>query len=208
MQFVSGPVIDLFWPRLTGPTEKEPSCPDSLDASHRDYLDDLERHLPILSTIREERSRTVDRKLLALLTLTAIFSAAVTASLVAAATIRTSISAGHLIVVLVTFVIYYILVQLLCSLLATLKGLVRREYQVVPLEALSPLKGENNNTYRTRLINLQIQAMYQNEWAINQKVSQMAVAHRALKNALGGALLLLSLAAGVAILQVISPSIV
>lgn len=201
LNILKGPTIDLFWPRLTGPREKQPCHPDSLHPNHLIYINDLERHVLILSAIREERSRTVDRKLLALLTLTAVFSAALTASLVAATTLGSSSWPGTLIVAFPTSVIIYIVIQLYCSLRATLNGLIRRDYQVMPLEALTPIEGESKDMYRTRLLNIQINSMHQHEWAVNQKVSQMAVAHRALKNALAGAGLLACLAVAVVVFQ-------
>ena len=53
---------------------------------------------------------------------------------------------------------------------------------------------EISETYRIRLLNLQVDHMLYNESVVNDKVGQMAVAHAALKNALTATFALVVLA--------------
>ena len=49
-----------------------------------------------------------------------------------------------------------------------------------------PEDGESRAMYQARVLNLQLNCMRWNEWVVNEMVSEMAVAHEALKNVLRG----------------------
>ena len=100
-------------------------------------------------------------------------------------------------------IVFYILAQILCSLMATLRGLTRRGYRQLVPSKIIPLPGETGDAYRIRLLNAWAQAIAYNDWVVGGKVSEMAVAHVALRNALCGIVPLLCVAAVLAVLQVL-----
>src|SRR5438067_1342343 len=61
---------------------------------------------------------------------------------------------------------------------------------VITLEELAPRGGEAEDAYDTRIIEARINCFLYNVEVTDQKVSQLKVAYRALKNALGMLLLL------------------
>ena len=64
-----------------------------------------------------------------------------------------------------------------------------------------PHDGEDSEAYQVRLLNLQVNHLCWNEWVISQKVSDMAVAHTALRNALTGVFLLVFLGLVIAVVH-------
>ena len=198
-------MTDWIWPRLSGKAEKRPDDRCYFDSSHAELVPAIEGTIQTLAEQAEERFRTVERKLIALLTLTAVLGAAVTASLLGVAVldqVRDSwyTRSGTAVAVIL---VSYILTQILCLLMATLRGLTRRGYrQLVPSQII-PITGETGDAYRIRLLNSWARAIAYNEWVVGGKVSEMAVAHVALRNALLGIVPLLCVAAVLAVLQVL-----
>lgn len=198
-------IPDWVWPRLTGKSEEEPGDLCYFDAHQAAFLPVIEVSIRNIVELGEERLRTVERKLIALLTLAAVLGAAVAASLVAVAVldqVRDSwltVVAALVVIVLV----FYILVQIVCSLRAALRGMVRRGYKGLTPEGITPRAGETTDQYRIRLLNYQAQNVIWNGWVVNGKVSDMAVAHEALKNALWATIPLLGVTAAFAVLQVL-----
>ena len=149
---------------------------------------------PILATRLsqvEKRDHTVESKLTALLTLTSVLSATVTVSLVAAATLGNAEDIPGIFAFVAVILVFYVVMQLLCLLLATVRGLKRSSYKQLSLDDITPQDGEAREAYRVRLLNLQATYMRSNEFVVDQKVSHMAVAHVALKNALLATLILI-----------------
>ena len=75
---------------------------------------------------------------------------------------------------------------------------MRRAYKQLSPDDIVPQSGEANAAYRIRLLNLQVNHLNWNEWVVNEKVSCMAVAHAALKNALTAIFILVLLTLGIA----------
>ena len=71
-------------------------------------------------------------------------------------------------------------------------------------EDVAPIIGENESAYRKRILNTRIHNIDYNSWVIDQKVSDMAVAHRAYKNMLGGVLILIVAIAMIVIIKIIA----
>lgn len=101
--------------------------------------------------------------------------------------------------------VLYIVMQLACGLLSAVAGLKRRKYaslqrgdEDAPGSCL-PGIAESEAHYMYRKLKLCIDALHDNYAANNDKVSRMAVAHRAIENALGGVLLLIAFVTGVAL---------
>ena len=132
----------------------------------------------------EERDRTVESKLAAQLTLTSVLSVAVIASLATATTVGMLKEEAGAFVWVALPLVFYVVAQLLRALWATLSGFTRRSYKRLSPGDMIPEDGETSEAYRTRLRNLQVNNMRWNEWVVDQKVNEMAVANAALKNAL------------------------
>ena len=186
-------VPDWIWPHLTGCEEPAPQDQDEFSAKHVDLLDEVSRVLlPRLDQV-EERNRTVETKLLALLTLTSVLSVAVTGGVAVASRLGTVEEETRFFAWVAVVIAFYLTLQLLCSLRVTVAGLMRRSYKQLRPEDIVPKDGESNEGYRVRLLNLQVNHMRWNEWVVNQKVSEMAVAHVALTNALFATFLIIVL---------------
>ena len=194
-------IPDWIWPHLAGDAEPAPQEQDYFSAKHAGSLVEVSGILLSRVAQVEERSRSVESKLLALLTLTSLLSTAVAASLVAATTLGTVKEDAKLFAWFAVFLVFYTDVQILRSLWATVAGLMRRSYKQLSSADIAPQDGEANEGYRVRLLNLQVNHLSWNEWVVDQKVSDMTVAHTALRNALTVVFLLVVLALGIAAVQ-------
>lgn len=114
-------IIDLFWPHLTDDQDCEPRDIVCLEPEYADLLDDVEAVSNARIVDAEERHSNVEKKLLALLTLTTVFSAAITAGFVAAATLNVD-KANRLFALVTIFLVAYIALQLTCSLRVSMAG--------------------------------------------------------------------------------------
>lgn len=191
-------IPDWAWPHLTGDAEPAPEEQDIFRVEHVDSLDEITSILSSRLVQVEERNRVVESKLLALLTLTSVLSTAVAASLAAATALGSVKEDARLLAWFAVFLILYAAIQILRSLWATVDGLVRRGYKQLSPDAIVPQSGEANAVYRIRLLNLQVNHLNWNERVVNEKVSCMAVAHAALKNALTAIFILVLVTLGIA----------
>ena len=97
--------------------------------------------------------------------------------------------------------VFYVAMQILRSLWATVAGLMRKPYKQLSPAGIVPQDGEAREAYRIRLLNLQANILCWNDWVVDQKVSDMAVAHTALRNALTAIFLLAVLALVMAVVN-------
>ena len=196
-------IVDWIWPRLSGAVEPPPEDQDYFDVKHSEILDNVHSTFVSLLAQAEERDKYVESKLAAQLTLTSALSVVVVAGVTAAMTLGRVQETNKVFAWLAIALVSYAAVQLLFSLRATVAGLTRRSYRRLSHEEMVPIDGENSERYRTRLRNLQVNHMRWNEWVVNQKVSEMAVAHIAFRNALGGAFAIVLLAVSIAIVHLV-----
>ena len=194
-------VPDWIWPHLTGDEEPTPPDKNYFGKEHIGNLDSISRVLSSRLAQVEERTRIVESKLVALLTLTSVLSTAVVAGLAAATTLGTLREDARSLAAIAVILVFYVAAQLLFSLWATVAGLMRRGYKQLSPHQIVPQNDENGEMYQIRLLNLQANHTYWNEWVIDQKVSQMAVAHVALRNALTATFALIVLALVIASIQ-------
>ena len=187
-------VPDWIWPHLTGDPEPAPKDQSYFSAKHVGLLAEVNRILLFRLTQTERGVQNVESKLLALLTLTSVLSVAVTASLAAAITLGTVAEDAKIFAGAAVILVFYVAAQLLRSLWSTVAGLTRRSYKQLSPEGMIPKDSETGDVYQTRVMNLQVNHMRWNEWVVDQKVSEMAVAHAALKNALTATFILIVLA--------------
>ncbi len=191
-------IPDWAWPHLTGDAKPAPEDQDIFSVEHVDSLDEITSVLSPRLVLLEKRTKSVESKLLALLTLTSVLFTGVAASLAAATTLGSVKEDAKLIAWFAVFIILYAAIQVLRSLWATVDGLVRRGYKQLSPDDIVPQSDEANVAYRIRLLNLQVNHLNWNEWVDNEKVSCMAVAHAALKNALTAIFILVLLTLGIA----------
>ena len=76
---------------------------------------------------------------------------------------------------------------------------MRRDYKQLTCEDIIPKDKEDKIRYKVRLLNQRLNHVKWNDWVVDQKVSEMAVAHTALRNALvaTGGVIFLALATAV-----------
>ena len=196
-------IPDYVWPHLTGDVEPAPEDKDLFSTEHGKSLDEISSILSHRLVQMEERVRSVESKLLALLTLTSVLSTAVAASLAAATTLGSIKGDAKLLAWFAIVLVFYAAVQILRSLWATVDGLVRRGYKQLRPDDIVPQRDEANDAYRIRLLNLQVNHLNWNERVVNEKVGCMAVAHTALKNALTAIFFLAFLALGIAVFHLL-----
>jgi hypothetical protein len=88
----------------------------------------------------------------------------------------------------------YLILQLVNAIRAGIRGLERRAYGAMPLVDLLPTGKEARAYYYRRRIEQFFAVLVQNQDQNNAKVTQMAVAHCAMKNFVGGLLIFAMLA--------------
>ena len=191
-------ILDSIWPHLRGHPDSQPEDRDSFEAQPAEFLNEVERILASRLIQVEKRDHAVESKLIALLTLASILSATVIVSLAAATALDKAKGIPSIFACVAVIIVLYVVVQLLCLLLATVSGLKRRSYRQLSRADITAKDSETSEEYRVRLLNLQVNYMYSNECEVNQKVSAMAVAHIALRNALIATFALIVLAAVIA----------
>lgn len=185
-------VPDWIWPHLTDEPIPAPNEQLSLEVDDVALLEEMEQVVDKRINRVDERLRNVETKLVALLTLTSVLSATVTATFAVVSTISTLKAFPLVPIWLILVLVFYIAINLLRSLWATVNGLIRRGYKQLHWKDMVPGEGENGKRYKIRILNQQLDHIKWNEWVLDEKVSQMAVAHEALRNALaatGGVIL-------------------
>jgi hypothetical protein len=90
----------------------------------------------------------------------------------------------------------YLVLQLISAMYAGVRGLERRAYDRMSFTDFLPESKESKIRYRRRLIEQAFDVLVQNQDQNNEKVTQMAVAHCAFKNFIGG-LVVFAILAGV-----------
>jgi len=177
-------VLDLLWPRLTGAPQEPPSKEFPLNARDQPMVEAIERAVERRLGRADDRLRTLEAKLAAQLTLTSFLLAPVSAGFVAVSSTFLPHGWRRPIWCFLLGVLCYLVAQLVCSFRATLSALHRREYYELSHDYIIPSDDEDDLTYRTRILSQHLKNLHRNEHAVDQIVSQMAVAHLALRNAL------------------------
>ena len=149
---LSDRLCDWVWPHVTGSQVAAPDCQDYFRIEQAGNLDDVSNILATRQSQVDERVRIVESKLVVLLTLTSVLSAAVAASLVAATTLGTVKEDFKPFAWVAVFLVFYVAVQILCSLWATVTALMRRSFKQLSAEDIVPLDSETRDAYRVRLL--------------------------------------------------------
>jgi hypothetical protein len=197
-----GFMIDLIWPRVSRPVAVSPSeakWPESA-ALNAETMESAYGLLRQEYDAETDRIRTVETKLLGISSLAPVAMAVI----VAAFTVLTNRSLQAFTrgsVLMVGIVGGYISLQFLRAVQAAIAGLSRRSFFVVSLEDLYPLPGESNANYLTRNCGELAEVIRGNRVEIDAKVTWLAIAHTAIRNAVFGLLVLVIVIIGLAVLQ-------
>ncbi len=189
-------IPDWLWPHLAGEPIPAPNQQREIQAIDEELLGAMEHAVEQRLEQVDERLRSVESKLQALLALTSILAAAATAGFAAASSLPIPEGYAKIPVWVGLIVILYATLNLLRSVWSTVSGLRRRSFQRVSYNDLVTRVEEEEAaaaSYRARILQLNLGNAEWNDWVVNQKVSEMAVAHVALRNALmatGGIILM------------------
>ena len=190
-------VIDLIFPRRTGPDQPPPEFDESPYPVRKELLDAIENLLVQRAAEVESRIEAVDRKLLSLFSLTSLLAVLSLGTIAGAAgLIPITDHTERKIAWLAIAIIAYILVQLIFAVNATVSGLQPGQYAVRYKMTILPSDTESVDDYRRRQIRDGLYMTEQREWTTNRKVSHLKVALKALRNIVVP-LVLLFLVAGV-----------
>jgi hypothetical protein len=177
-------VVDFVWPRATGSQDKPPGYLDGPFGLSADLLDEVKEMLLQRMPQAENRMVAVDRKLLSLFRITSLLATITIAILVGAAGFTpTSNPQERILAWPAIGLILYGILQLACALSATVRGVERSRYARQSKETIMPLEDEDLIQYKERQISDIIYVTEQHEWATNRKVTELAVAYRAIRNA-------------------------
>ena len=126
---------------------------------------------------------TVDRKLLSLFRLTSLIATLATVLLAGAAGLIPGVQQDERTLAWAAIgLILYMMVQLICAVNSTIRGLEASRYASQTKTTLMPLGGERAHGYRRRQLRDVMYVTEQHEWATNRKVTHMKVAYRAIRN--------------------------
>ena len=180
---LKGELIDLIYPRRTGPDQQPPQIDDSSLPIDPELLDTIESLLVQRAGEVESRIEAVDRKLLSLFSLTSLLAVLSLGAVAGAAgLIPIADKTERWIAWLAIVLIGYILIQLIWAVNATVSGLQPGGYATRNKQTISPFDGESVSDYRRRQITDALYTTEQREWATNFKVSHMKVALKAIRN--------------------------
>ncbi len=181
---------DFIWPRI----EEGPPSLGSLDETterwpHSEAWPEALAELKSLIAFEDERTRQVDHKLGLLI---GVIPACIAFLLTAAGWLLTQ-NHSSLVTSSVPLLlgsggmVCYSGVQLFASFLAALRGLGRRGFAVPSISVLVPLAEEPQVDYCRRLFRTLSECLTHNREVNNSKVDGLAVAHVAMRNAIGAA---------------------
>ena len=176
-------VSDFFWPRIVGEVPQPPNPPIQPHEIPIELLDQVEATALRRMAQSERNMEAVNSRLLSLFRLTSLLATLTIAILVGASQLNrpdgnlerwlTGIAVGFII---------FAMLQLLCAVLATIRGLDAKPYLYQTTEGVLNLGEEPTETYRQRQIADLLHMIEQHDWTTDRKVDQIAIAHTALRN--------------------------
>jgi hypothetical protein len=159
------------------------TCPqETLVAAYDALRDELKA--------QEERAKTVETRLLSISSLAPVSMTII----VTVITFLTGDRAGKFTkasVLVVGLMGSYVAFQFLLALLAAVNGLGRRSFTHVAIKDVVPQRDETKDAYLRRACAELMEVILHNRVVVDEKVSQLALGHEAIKNAVWGLLLIL-----------------
>ena len=186
---------DCIWPRSTGKRSTTPTYKNYVQTNHAKFLPHIESHIEQRLSQTEERRATVDHKISSLFIVMSIASSVIIAVVLGITNLNVSDKIDRCVSITVLILVVYIVLQLSLAAKATVTGQERRAYQQMKPSEIVPKSNESVEQYRIRLANQRIYIVNYNENTINEKVDQMAVAHRAMTNSIYATMLLVTVVA-------------
>jgi hypothetical protein len=200
-------LIDLIWPSIEPLTLEEMQSEEQKRQQRTDLslgrinamsgrtLEELEAALETCKDLfarEKERRQSVDARLTTVLGLASVAAALTFGGL--ASQVWQGLSApGSLGARVIGILGFYIVLQLLSAVWSSVHGLGRRAYLEPRAEDLLPLPQDTSDAHLKRQMRVYLQSLEDQHAQNSLKVSQMALAHRAVQNFLGGMLLLVLL---------------
>jgi hypothetical protein len=195
-------LVDLFWPRIDSwSQEKENEENEKLDRLKQNDLSALaampdetntitsaKETVKFLSEEERDRKESVASRLKSIIGLASV--SATLALGFQAWIMNIQHSANHSLSLLLSVINLYVVVQLVCALLASVKGLQGSPYLMLVAEDLVQKHDEEYFESEKRIMCEHIMCIHFNQKLNTEKFQHLAVAHRALKNYLWGILLL------------------
>ena len=183
-------ISDFIWPSLEAQEPDKEFKQELQKPTGTWAATSPEAHAEVAALIaaEEDRLRTVDTKLQALLSMAPIAATLIVALVTFVTKEPQAYKIGS--VGLVVLSGAHVILQLLRTVLAAIAGLGVQIFQRVALEELTPQADETADAYRTRVLETRIKCFLYNQSVTDGKVSQLKVAYRAIENALGMLLLL------------------
>ena len=190
-------VWDCFWPTIedsdTPDHSRDPAPWTSQIILACQAIDEL-------ASAERERCRLVDAKLQALIPLAPVVVTLIVAFVTFLIRNPPPYLVGSVVVVVVAI---YVALQLIRTVFAAVTGIQRKAFMALSIEDVTPKGQETEEEYRVRITNEKTRCLAGNTRVIDYKVTQLAVAHRAIKNALFGLLILLPLLGGIAVFNAV-----
>ena len=176
-------VSDFIWPRIIGKVPQPPKPPTQPHRIPTEFLDQVESTALRRMAQSERNMEVVNSRLLSLFRLTSLLATLTIAILVGAS--QLNVPDGNLerwlTGIAVGFIIFA-MVQLLCAVLAAIRGLDAKPYLYQTTEGILNLEEETIEMYRRRQISDLLHMIEQHDWTTDRKVDQIAIAHTALRN--------------------------
>ena len=176
-------ISDLIWPRIIGKVPQPPNPPTQPHGIPTELLDPVEATALRRMAQSERHMEAVNAKLLSLFRLTSLLATLTIAILVGASQLNgpdgnlerwlTGIAVGFII---------FAMLQLLCAVLATIRGLDAKPYLYQTTVGVLNQDKEPIEMYRRRQISDILHMIEQHDWTTDRKVDQIAIAHTALRN--------------------------
>jgi hypothetical protein len=184
---------DRVWPMVEAPPEKpeatafewplgRPVKADTIEAAYNLLKEDLKAD--------DDRAKVVESKLLSISSIVPV-AMTITVAMVTFLTSGRVSQFNRTSIFIVGFVGGYVALQFLRASLAAVKGLWRRSYSHIKLEEIAPQPNESKEKYLHRMCAHMADVLNSNREVVNEKVSQLALGHESIKNAIWGLLILL-----------------
>jgi hypothetical protein len=209
-------VLDCIWPTVLPPTKsetgdakkykqgrqaKEKAALDSISLSDCTELDHAAERIEKLADVEDERRKGIETRLASVLGLSSI-TTAITFGIFSGVFEKGLAFASEWQGPIVLGILAYVGLQLVRATSAAVAGLRRRNYlQLEPYDLL-PEPGELPPATTKRIINLRLDCFLDDQERNNDKVTQMEVAHVALRNSFAGLTILILLMFGISAIGV------
>lgn len=205
-------IRDWVFPRLDPLSEEEAARQSALAEDERKKIDEqiktfadeddiLTQYAGVCARLLDEAEdtrRSVETRLTTIIGLSSIAGTIVFGGTLATVTGTLQVS-SFLLRLFMSVGALYLVVQIGLAVRASLRGLERRGYIAAQASEVVPSTGETRSAYLRRQISLSIRRLADVRSHNNDKVSQMALAHCAMRNFVTGLMLLAAIGTGFAI---------